>query len=105
MHFHIAAFVVFTIAISALGDMTSVYPAEVFPTEVRSTGIGLATGISRLASAAGTFLLPILLADAGLNATMGALSALCAVAAVMCVILGPETKDLLLAEASAGETS
>lgn len=98
------AFAVFTVMIAALGDMTSVYPAEVFPTEVRSIGIGLATGVSRLASAVGTFLLPVLMSSFGLGVTLGTLAAICALSMVLCIVLAPETKGLSLSEASAGSS-
>lgn len=98
----IGAFALFTLTIAAESDLTAVYPPEVFPTEVRGSGIGLATGASRLGSAAGTFLLPIAMGALGLSWTMGIMAAVCAAALGVCIAWAPETKDLALADAAGG---
>ena len=94
------AFALFTITIAAQGDMTSVYPAEVFPTETRSTCIGIATGFSRFASALGTFALPVIVASCGVSFALGLLGALSFAGLVLCMLFAPETKGLSLVEAS-----
>ncbi len=96
----IVAFALFTIAIAAQGDLTPIYPSEVFPTEVRSTAVGLTTGASRIASAIGTFALPVIIASAGIWVALGILGAICAINAVICIFMAPETKYLELADAS-----
>lgn len=55
----IIAFAVFAFVVSAAGNLESVYPAEMFPTEMRATGVGFAAAMSRVGAAIGTFLLPL----------------------------------------------
>ena len=52
-------FLVFSFLNAMNGVLTSVYPGEVFPTEVRGVGTGFAVAISRVGAALGTFLLPV----------------------------------------------
>ncbi|MGO4119209.1 MFS transporter, partial [Rhizobium ruizarguesonis] len=47
----ILVFAVFTLIMSAVSNLVGVFPAESFPTEVRSSGVGLATSFSRFGSA------------------------------------------------------
>jgi putative MFS transporter len=76
-----------------------VFPAESFPTEVRASGIGLATAVSRLGSAVSTFLLPVSVAGIGLSPTMGILAAILAIGALLSWAWAPETKSLTLSQA------
>ena len=46
------------------------YPAEVFPTDVRTSGVGLASAVSRIGAAIGTWLLPVGLTSIGVGACM-----------------------------------
>lgn len=94
------AFSLFALSIAVQGDMPSVYTSELFPTEVRSTCIGLATGVSRIASAAGTFFIPILMSIGGYGMTLGVLCALCIAGMFVCIAMAPETKDASLEDAS-----
>ena len=55
----VACFAAFAFFNALQGNLTAVYPSEVFPTELRSTGVGVSTAFSRIGAAAGTFLLPI----------------------------------------------
>ncbi|MFM0053192.1 MFS transporter [Caballeronia grimmiae] len=61
----IGLFVLFTIAEAAGSGLQFVYPNEVFATDLRATGMGLAMSVSRIGAAAGTFLLPMTLARFG----------------------------------------
>lgn len=99
----IVAFALFTMAISAAGNLTAVFPAECLPTEVRASGIGFSTAVSRISSAIGTFLLPVMLAGIGMQPTMGILAGICVAATVMCFAWAPNTQDMTLAQASSGE--
>lgn len=93
-------FAVFAFVIAAAADLESVYPAEVFPTELRASGVGLAAGISRIGAALGTFLLPISVAELGTGTTMLAASAVLVLGAVISYAWGPETRNVALAEAA-----
>jgi len=93
----IAAFVVFTLFISAINNLVGIYPAESFPTELRASGVGVATACSRIGSALGTFLLPTLIAKLGLSPTMLILAAVLLLGTVVSIAWAPETKGKHLA--------
>ncbi|WP_165674999.1 MFS transporter [Metapseudomonas otitidis] len=94
-------FGLFTLVLSAVSNLVGVFPAESFPTEVRASGVGLATAASRLGSAISTFLLPVSVAGIGLNATMALLAGVLVFGALVSMAWAPETKALSLAEAGA----
>jgi len=96
----IAAFAVFTLAMSAVSNLVGVYPPECFPTDLRARGVGLAIACSRLGSAAGTFLLPIAMARFGLQPAMMALAAVLLLGMLVSIAWAPETRLLRLNEAS-----
>jgi MFS transporter, putative metabolite transport protein len=85
------AFVVFTFFNAVTGNLTAVYPVEVFPTGVRATGVGIATAFSRIGAAVGTFLLPVGIAAIGLPWCMVIGAAMCVVGAGVSQLLAPET--------------
>ncbi|MHC8294866.1 MFS transporter [Pseudomonas sp. LB3P58] len=95
----VLVFGLFTLVLSAVSNLVGVFPAESFPTEVRASGIGLATAVSRLGSAISTFLLPVSVAGIGLSPTMGILAAILAVGALLSWAWAPETKSLTLSQA------
>ncbi|HWR41734.1 MFS transporter [Sporomusa sp.] len=96
----VIAFSVFTFVLSAISNLTGVFPAESFPTEIRTSGVGFATAISRLASAISTFLLPVGLTSMGLMPTMLSLAVCLLLATFVVIAWAPETKKLTLSEAS-----
>lgn len=93
-------FIVFTTAISAISNLVGVLPAESFPTDIRSLGVGFATSMSRLGSAISTGLLPLTLAAWGLQHTMLLLAGVLLLGLVVSILWAPETKDLTLVAAS-----
>ncbi|WP_426807804.1 MFS transporter [Pseudomonas sp. WOUb67] len=95
----VAVFGLFTLVLSAVSNLVGVYPAESFPTEVRASGIGLATAASRLGSAISTFLLPVSVAGIGLNPTMALLAGVLLMGALVSIAWAPETKSLSLDDA------
>lgn len=76
--------------------LCGVYPLEVFPTSVRTSGLGLSSGFSRVGAAIATFLVPIGFASLGLAPVLIILGAVSLFGGVISVILAPETarKDL-----------
>jgi putative MFS transporter len=72
------------------------YPTELFPTEIRGTAVGLATSVSRIGAAAGTYLLPYSLLHLGVGTTMLMGAAVTAAGLVVCLVWAPETKDQAL---------
>jgi MFS transporter, putative metabolite transport protein len=96
----IICFAIFTLILSAVSNLVGVFPAESFPTEVRSSGVGFATAISRLGSAISTFLLPVSLSQYGINNTMLALTGVLIIGTLVSIAWAPETKYLSLTDAS-----
>lgn len=94
----ILLFAVFAGILSAASSLVYVYIPELFPTELRASGIGLAIAASRVGSAVSTFLLPILVADVGVHFTLAACSGVLAIGGAVCLIFAPETKNLRLSE-------
>ncbi|MNT58845.1 Inner membrane metabolite transport protein YdjE [compost metagenome] len=80
--------------------MLYAYTPELYPTRSRGTGSGFASSIGRVGSLAGPYLVGVLLPVAGQGGvfTMGALSF--AVAAVVVLLFGVETKGKALEEVS-----
>ena len=68
-------FVLFSTTISAVSNLVGILPAESFPTDIRSLGVGFATAMSRLGAAVSTGLLPWVLAQWGMQATLLLLAA------------------------------
>jgi MFS transporter, putative metabolite transport protein len=84
--------------------LTGIYPAEVFPTEIRGLGTGFATAVSRVGAGAGTFLLPWSMTNFGAGPTMLCAAGLTVLGAALSQWLAPETKGMTLTEAAAGHS-
>ena len=83
--------------------MDGIYPNELFPTEVRATAFGIATAVTRVGAAIGTFSLPYCLQTLGIGPTMLLSAAITLLGLIVCVLLAPETRGLSLRECSALE--
>ncbi len=97
----VGAFAVFAFFNALTGNLTAVYPIEVFPTNVRATGVGIANAASRIGAAAGTFLLPVGIETIGLPWCMVIGAAMCVSGAVVSQLLAPETTGKSLSHTSA----
>jgi putative MFS transporter len=89
----VACFAVFSFFNALSGNLTAVYPIEILPTGVRSSGVGFAAAASRVGAAAGTFLLPIGISTIGIGPSMLIAAAICVVGAVMSQFRAPETTN------------
>jgi len=98
----LALFLLFSFLNAMNGVLTSVYPGEVFPTEVRGVGTGFAAAVSRLGAAAGTFLLPVGIAALGISPVLLILAVIVASGAIVSQLWAPETKGKSLSETAAG---
>ncbi|MFK0270466.1 MFS transporter [Pseudomonas asiatica] len=78
-----------------------VYPNELFPTEVRGSAVGLATSLSRIGAAIGTYLVPMSLSSIGIANTMIVAFGISMVGLFFTWQMAPETRSLDLAKASA----
>lgn len=92
----IVLFAIFAGVLSAASNLVYVYLPELFPTALRASGIGLAIAASRIGSAAGTFVLPLVMAAYGARVALGACVAVLAVGALVCYRWAPETRNLSL---------
>jgi MFS transporter, putative metabolite transport protein len=90
-------FGIFAGVLSAASNLVYVYLPELFPTNLRASGIGLAVAASRIGSAIGTFLLPLVVVDFGARTALGACVAILAIGALVCYCWAPETRNLSLA--------
>jgi len=95
-------FLTFSFFNAGYGTLTSIYPGEVFPTEIRGIGTGFAAAVSRVGAGLGTFLLPWSMANLGTSATIMIAAAVASVGAVLSQWLAPETKGKSLSETAAG---
>lgn len=93
-------FFIFTLTISAVSNLVGVLPAESFPTDIRSLGVGFATSMSRFGSAISTGLLPVALVSFGVQNTMLLLSAVLMLGLLVSVFWAPETRNMSLVTAS-----
>jgi putative MFS transporter len=95
----LAAFVGFAFFNAISGDLTGVYPAEIFPSELRGQGVGFSAAMSRIGAAGGTFLLPLGIAKFGIGPSLLIAAGVCAVGLAVTYLWAPETTDLTLSEA------
>ncbi len=77
-----------------------VYPNELFPTEIRSLGVGMGASFSRIGAAIGTWLVPISLDSIGIGFTMFVAAAVTFVGLAVSYFLAPETRSLTLEQAT-----
>jgi putative MFS transporter len=87
-------FLVYTFVMAGASNLTQVYPAELYPTHLRATGVGFLNGTSRIASAVGTFVLPVSLESIGLSGSMYWLAGVLLLGTVASVAWAPETKEV-----------
>ncbi|MFF0452839.1 MFS transporter [Nocardia africana] len=93
------AFVLLTLVIAFSANLEAVYPAEIFPTNLRATGAGFAAGFSRIGAAISTFVLPTVIDTFGICATMLMLAGVALVGFAISVPLAPETNGVALRDA------
>jgi putative MFS transporter len=99
----VACFAVFSFMNAVQGNLTAVYPIEILPTEVRSTGVGFAAACSRVGAAVGTFLLPVGITTIGTGACMLIGAGICVVGGILSQVMAPETTGRALHETSTGQ--
>jgi putative MFS transporter len=90
----IALFAVFAGVVSGASNLVYVYVPELFPTMLRASGIGIAVAASRVGSALGTFVLPLVLAGFGAQTALGSCFVILMLGAGICWRYAPETRHL-----------
>lgn len=86
-------FVIYTFTMSAASNLTQVYPPELFPTQLRASGVGFLNATSRIASAVGTFVLPPTIERWGVSVSMYWLAAVLAIGWLFSVLWAPATES------------
>jgi MFS transporter, putative metabolite transport protein len=89
-------FAVFAGVLSSASNLVYVYLPELFPTELRASGIGLSIACSRVGSAIGTFLLPVVVEQYSVRAALAACVAVLVLGALICWRFAPETREMRL---------
>jgi PHS family inorganic phosphate transporter-like MFS transporter len=80
---------------------TFVYPSEIFPVKVRTTGHGIASCMGKVGGFVGVFTFPLFMHWKGLMAAEGAAAIVSLLGAAVTIFLLPETKGKSLEEISA----
>jgi putative MFS transporter len=88
----VVLFAIFAGVLSAASNLCYVYLPELFPTDLRASGIGVAIAASRIGSAAGTFVLPAVVFLFGVRTALGACIAVLAGGGLVCYAFAPETR-------------
>ncbi|WP_344207905.1 MFS transporter [Nonomuraea bangladeshensis] len=94
----VTLFVLFGLLLALVANLEFIYPSELFPTELRASGLGLASAISRIGAAAGTFLLPIGLESLGVAGVMVATAVVLLLGIAVTAAWAPETNGAALDE-------
>lgn len=77
-----------------------VYPNEIFPTEIRSIGVGVGASLSRIGAAVGTWVVPLALESVGIGYTMLGAAAVTFIGLVVSLLWAPETRGMSLEQAA-----
>jgi putative MFS transporter len=94
-------FAAYAVVIGGTQILQWIYPNELFPTEIRGSAVGLASSLSRIGAAVGTYLVPISLSHIGTGATMIVGAVITFIGAIVSVMWAPETRGLTLGECAA----
>jgi MFS transporter, putative metabolite transport protein len=96
-----ALFAAYAVFIGGTQILQWVYPNELFPTEIRGSAVGLASSLSRIGAAIGTYLVPLALASLGIGTTMIIAGLITLVGLLVSIAWAPETRGLTLGESAA----
>ncbi|NIF20154.1 MFS transporter [Candidatus Pantoea multigeneris] len=96
----LAFFCAYALFIGGAQVLEYVYPNELFPTEVRGSAVGLATSLSRIGAAVGTYLIPLSLTTLGIANTMYVAFGISVVGFVVALFMAPETRAMDLHNSS-----
>lgn len=99
----LALFGAYALFIGGAQILELVYPNELFPTEVRAFAVGLGSSLSRIGSAAGTWLVPYSLHNLGIGSTMLIAALVSLAGLIVSVWLAPETRGMSLEAAASLE--
>jgi MFS family permease len=99
-------FAIFNLMVNAGPNATTyLLPAELFPTELRASGHGLAAACGKLGATVGIFFLPVLKAQVGMARTVAVAAAVSLAGLCVTWILGEETAGKSLEEVQRSVTT
>jgi putative MFS transporter len=93
-------FFAYLFSYGVMSILPGIYPEEVFPTSIRTSGVGLASAASRIGAAIGTFLLPISLSHLGLSWSMIFMGMVSLIGGITALTWAPETNGMKLTESA-----
>ncbi len=98
----LAGFAIFNLMVNAGPNATTyLLPAELFPTELRASGHGLAAAAGKLGAVVGIFFLPVLKAQLGIATTVAIAAGISLIGLMVTWMLGVETMGRSLEEVQA----
>ncbi len=83
----------YALATGGTQTLQFVYPNELFPTEVRASAVGLASSLSRIGAAIGTYCVPFALVHLGIGPTMLVAAIVTLIGFVVSWRMAPETMN------------
>ncbi|MFC3998142.1 MFS transporter [Nocardiopsis sediminis] len=87
----VVLFAAFAFVLAAAVNLEFVYPPELFPTDLRASGVGIAVAASRIGSAGSTFLLPVVADGYGMTTALAGCVVVLLIGALVCWAWAPET--------------
>lgn len=97
----VVCFFAYLFAYGVASVLCGVYPMELFPTAIRTTGVGFASSISRIGAAVGTFAFPLIL-NWNVPFAIAVMAGVCVLGAIVSQAFAPETKGRSLTEVARG---
>jgi putative MFS transporter len=97
----LSLFSAYALFIGGTQVLTWIYPNELFPTEIRGTAVGLASSLSRIGAAIGTYLVPFSIDALGIGTTMLVAAGITLLGFAVSLRLAPETGSLGLDQCAA----
>lgn len=95
----IVCFAVHVLGNQSFGTVTAyIYPTEVFPTEIRTTGAGFCSAASRIFACFGTFAMPIIIETVGISVALIGMAVILGIAFVVTKVWAPETNNVSVDE-------
>lgn len=91
------------LAISIVAEW--LYPPELFPTELRGSGVGLTIAASRIGAGMGTWMLPVITEQYGVSVTLSCCIATLLLGGIVCQIIAPETSPKFMSQNSGSKTA
>lgn len=82
---------VYLFVASGSSNLQFVYPSEMFPTRLRTSGVGFSASMSRIGAAIATYLLPVLIAGIGVNLALLSLALFPLIGFLASLAWAPET--------------